>query len=89
MDDKAPLPGIGVSLRDLLTNVWVKQLYLTYTKVTTSEVTEHIFKWGFRSQQQISKMLILEFVCSIFGDNMKPKNWKIQYQEAMNQAEIN
>lgn len=89
VDDKNPLPELGATIRELLTSVWVKQLYLQYRKETSNEVTEHFFRWGFRAEKQFSKMLILDFVCRIFGDNMKPKSWKLQYSEAQQQQQEN
>jgi hypothetical protein len=85
VDDKNPLPEIGVPIRELVTSVWVKQLYLQYQRVTANEITEHYFSWGFRAKRQFSKTLLLKFVCKVFGGGMTPSSWKLLNIEAQQQ----
>lgn len=84
VEAKNQLSYVGHSIRDLLTSVWTKQLYLQHTKNNTGETSEYVFQWGFRSFQQFDKLEILNFVCEMYGGNMKPTAWKLQHLDATN-----
>ncbi len=69
----------GITIKKLLTELWVRQLYLKYQKISRSEPIAHEFKWGFRADKEFSKMDILRFVCDIFADGTQPEFWRTQY----------
>ncbi len=72
----------------MLTELWVRQLYLKYIKIERSEPIAHEFKWGFRAEKEFNKMDIIKFVCSVYGDNSEPNYWRNQYQIAINEQNI-
>ncbi|XP_006898943.1 PREDICTED: melanoma-associated antigen D2-like [Elephantulus edwardii] len=78
-------PGVHHSLfgdvKKLITDEFVKQKYLDYTRVPNSSPPEYEFFWGLRSYYETSKMKVLKFACKV--QKKDPKEWAAQYREAM------
>ncbi|KAM9180597.1 melanoma-associated antigen D2 isoform 1-T7 [Dugong dugon] len=78
-------PGVHHSLfgdvKKLITDEFVKQKYLDYTRVPNSNPPEYEFFWGLRSYYETSKMKVLKFACKV--QKKDPKEWAAQYREAM------
>lgn len=78
-------PGIHHSLfgdvKKLITDEFVKQKYLDYSRVPNSNPPEYEFFWGLRSYYETSKMKVLKFACKV--QKKDPKEWAAQYREAM------
>ena len=79
----------GITVKKMLTELWVRQLYLKYQKIPRSETNAHEFKWGFRADKEFSKMDVLKFVCDIFADGVQPEFWKTQYASAQHDSHTN
>ncbi|XP_075041045.1 non-structural maintenance of chromosomes element 3 homolog [Mixophyes fleayi] len=67
-------------VKKLLTDEFVKQKYLEYTKIPHTDPMEYEFRWGPRAFKETSKMKILEFVSKI--QQKDPKSWVTQYRDA-------
>ena len=67
----------------------VKEGYLEYELIKGIEPPTHKFKSGYRSQLEISKISILEFVCQVYGGSCRPNEWSAQYSDAVKDAENN
>lgn len=71
-------------VKKLVTEEFVKQKYLEYTRLPHTDPPEFELRWGPRSVKEISKLRILEFVAKI--QNKSPKSWMSQYNEANAEA---
>ncbi|XP_030049895.1 non-structural maintenance of chromosomes element 3 homolog isoform X1 [Microcaecilia unicolor] len=71
-------------LKKLVTEEFVRQKYLEYTRIPHTEPVEYEFRWGPRAVKETSKMKILEFVSKI--QNKDPQSWVTHYKEAMDEA---
>jgi len=62
----------------------VKEGFLEYTQIPGYDIPQFKFKSGYRSDLEITKKSILDFVCSVHGgiDVCKPEEWSVQYAEA-------
>lgn len=67
-------------VRKLVTDEFVKQKYLEYSKIPHTDPPEYEFRWGLRAFKETSKMKILEFVSKI--QQKDPKSWITQYKDA-------
>nr|XP_035148484.2 melanoma-associated antigen D2-like [Callithrix jacchus] len=78
-------PGIHHSLfgdvKKFITDEFVKQKYLDYARVPSSNPPEYEFYWGLRSYYETSKMKVLKFACKV--QKKDPKEWAAQYREVM------
>ncbi|XP_076448316.1 non-structural maintenance of chromosomes element 3 homolog [Babylonia areolata] len=72
-------------VKKLVTNEFVKQGYLEFTKLPNSEQTTYEVRWGQRAKLETSKMQILKFVSLIYGK--EPEQWTTQYQDAKNNTQ--
>lgn len=79
MESNKKLSPLNYTLRQLLTNVWVKQLYLEYCKAGESDDQYNIFGWGFRSECEINKKALLSFVSSTYDAHLSPETWHEQF----------
>lgn len=79
----------GVTLRKLVCEVWVRQLYLKYSKIEKSDPLAHEFQWGLRAEKEFTKMDILKFVCRMFNDGSEPHHWRPQYEIALQEMQSN
>ena len=69
-------------MKELLTQIWVRQQYLKQTKKAVTENVESFYEWGNRAHAEVDKMQLLKWVCEVYGD-CEPKTWKKQYKEAL------
>ncbi|OWJ99293.1 MAGEB16 [Cervus elaphus hippelaphus] len=69
----------------LITSDLVKEKYLEYQQVPTSDPPRYEFLWGPRAHAEVNKMKLLEFLAKIHGTN--PKSFPSQYQEALRDEE--
>nr|XP_033777238.1 non-structural maintenance of chromosomes element 3 homolog isoform X1 [Geotrypetes seraphini] len=68
-------------LKKLVTEEFVRQKYLEYTRIPHTEPVEYEFRWGPRAFKETSKINILKFVSKI--QNKAPESWVTHYKEAM------
>ncbi|CAG2115712.1 unnamed protein product [Medioppia subpectinata] len=73
----------NTTLKKLLTEVWVRQMYVKYEKIAGSDPITHEFKWGFRAENEFNKLDVLKFVCNVFADGSQPEFWRTQYTAAI------
>ncbi|XP_007422261.1 non-structural maintenance of chromosomes element 3 homolog isoform X1 [Python bivittatus] len=71
-------------VKKLVTEEFVRQKYLEYTRLPHTDPPEFQFKWGPRAFKETSKKQILQFVAKI--QNQSPKSWMGQYNEAEAEA---
>ncbi|KAB0344676.1 hypothetical protein FD754_021602 [Muntiacus muntjak] len=69
----------------LITSDLVKEKYLEYQQVPTSDPPRYEFLWGPRAHAEVNKMKLLEFLAKIHGTN--PKSFPSQYEEALRDEE--
>jgi len=85
IDSNKKLSPLNYTLKQLMTNIWVKQLYLEYNKVAENDDPHNVFDWGFRASQEVDKMALLTYVPSIYDPEVSPETWHEQYALAQNQ----
>ncbi|NP_001016930.1 NSE3 homolog, SMC5-SMC6 complex component [Xenopus tropicalis] len=73
-------------VKKLITEEFVKQKYLEYSKVLHTDPVEYEFRWGQRAFKETSKMQVLEFVSKI--QQKDPKSWTTQYKDAQEQTQV-
>ena len=86
VDGKEKFGPLRYTLRQLLTNVWVKQLYLEYYKDPDSVAGEEkvcLFNWGFRSECEVDKKSLLTFVSRVYDAHPQIETWHEQYDAAL------
>ncbi|CAL8366851.1 unnamed protein product [Lota lota] len=71
-------------VKKLVTDEFVRQRYLEYTKIPHTEPVKYEFSWGQRAEVEISKLKILKFLGELH--NQDPQRWSQQYKEATGQA---
>ncbi|XP_067880367.1 necdin-like 2 [Heterodontus francisci] len=71
-------------VKKLITEEFVKQKYLDYSRVPHTDPLEYEFRWGPRASRETSKLKVLEFVAKMH--NQDPKTWATQYKEAQQEA---
>lgn len=67
-------------VRKLVTEEFVRQKYLDFTRIPHSDPAEHEFRWGPRAQLELSKPRVLEFVGELYSQD--PRSWSQRYREA-------
>ncbi|XP_062975515.1 non-structural maintenance of chromosomes element 3 homolog [Elgaria multicarinata webbii] len=67
-------------VKKLVTEEFVRQKYLEYTRLPHTDPPEYEFRWGPRAAKETSKKQILQFVAKI--QNKTPKTWMSQFNEA-------
>ncbi|KAM9855350.1 necdin-like 2 [Aulostomus maculatus] len=67
-------------VKKVITDEFVRQRYLEYVRIPHTEPVEHEFRWGQRSNMEVSKAQILEFMGQLHGQD--PQGWSQQYREA-------
>ncbi|XP_062916595.1 necdin-like 2 [Mobula hypostoma] len=72
-------------VKKLITEEFVKQKYLDYSRIPHTDPAEYEFRWGPRAAQETSKMKVLEFVAKMHSEQ-DPKTWATQYKEAQLEA---
>ncbi|XP_013791154.1 non-structural maintenance of chromosomes element 3 homolog [Limulus polyphemus] len=81
-----PHPLFG-DIKKLVTQEFVRQQYMEYTRIPGSDPALYEFRWGPRAELELSKKELLEFVCYLYGNNMKPEQWTSQYQDVLRSEE--
>ncbi|KAK8739338.1 hypothetical protein OTU49_003587 [Cherax quadricarinatus] len=89
--------GIDLTSRDahpvygnvskLINQDFVKQRYLAITQDTTTDPPSREYRWGERAQHELSKRDLLELVCKIYGQNMRPEIWTSQWRTIQREEE--
>lgn len=79
IDSKDPHPVFG-NVNKLITQDLVKQCYLNVSFDRSIDPPSKEFRWGPRAHMEISKKHMLELVCKIYGDNMRPEMWASQWK---------
>jgi len=79
IDSKDPHPIFG-NVNKLIMQDLVKQCYLSINYDKTTDPPTKEFRWGPRAHQEITKKHMLELVCKIYGDNMRPEMWASQWK---------
>uniref|UniRef100_A0A3Q2CK94 Necdin-like 2 n=1 Tax=Cyprinodon variegatus TaxID=28743 RepID=A0A3Q2CK94_CYPVA len=67
-------------VRKVVTEEFVRQRYLEYTRIPHTEPIEYEFRWGHRADMEVSKAQILEFMGQLHEQD--PRSWSQQYREA-------
>ncbi|XP_045912147.1 necdin-like 2 [Micropterus dolomieu] len=67
-------------VKKVVTDEFVRQRYLEYVRIPHTEPVEHEFRWGQRSEIEVSKAKILEFMGELHEQD--PQSWRQQYREA-------
>ncbi|XP_038165341.1 necdin-like 2 [Cyprinodon tularosa] len=67
-------------MRKVVTEEFVRQRYLEYTRIPHTEPIEYEFRWGHRADMEVSKAQILEFMGQLHEQD--PRSWSQQYREA-------
>ncbi|XP_059912243.1 necdin-like 2 [Gadus macrocephalus] len=75
-------PEFG-DVKKLVTDEFVRQRYLEYTKVPHTEPVKYVFTWGQRAEVEVSKIKILEFLGELHSQD--PQHWSQQYKDASSQ----
>lgn len=86
VDSKQKFGSFHHTLRQLLTSVWVKQLYLEYYKDPDSvagEESTFLFNWGFRAECEVNKMALLTFVSQVYDTHVQIESWHEQHDSAL------
>lgn len=71
------------NVKDCIT-LFIKQKYLKTEEDATNKKLN--YTWGVRSEKEISKLKVLEFVCKMFN-GAPPEKWEYQYSVAQKQFE--
>jgi len=69
-------------VKKLITNEFVRQMYLEQTKVPNSDPPQFEYRWGQRANVETSKRKILEFVTQLYGKS-DIGVWKSQFQDML------
>ncbi|XP_028398234.1 non-structural maintenance of chromosomes element 3 homolog [Dendronephthya gigantea] len=69
----------------LITVEYVKQMYLDRKKVITGDTATYEYRWGVRSQHEITKRQVLEFVAQVYGTEVQA--WTAKYKEVVQEEE--
>lgn len=86
VDDKHKFGPLHYTLKQLLTGLWVRQLYLEYSKDPDSVAGEepvYLFNWGFRAQCEVNKKALLTFVSQVYDAHVQIETWHEQYDLAL------
>lgn len=74
-------PFFGSNIKKLVTETFVKQLYLNKTKSEKDAVENEVFySWGYRSELEFPKKDVLDAVSKLL--NKPPKHFVMQYMQA-------
>ncbi|XP_014878402.1 necdin-like 2 [Poecilia latipinna] len=71
-------------VRKVITDEFVRQRYLEYVRIPHTEPVEYEFRWGQRSDMEVSRAQILEFMGQLHEQD--PRSWTQQYREAHSAA---
>ncbi|XP_077985684.1 non-structural maintenance of chromosomes element 3 homolog isoform X2 [Glandiceps talaboti] len=70
-------------VKRLLTQEFVRQMYLEHNRVINSDPPAYQFCWGQRALKETTKRKVLEFVTKMYGKDMQVESWKSQYKEVL------
>ncbi|XP_070193563.1 non-structural maintenance of chromosomes element 3 homolog isoform X2 [Littorina saxatilis] len=72
-------------VKKLVTQEFVKQAYLEFTKLPNAEQPVFEVRWGQRAKLETTKLQILKFVSLMYSKD--PSQWTSQYQDAKDATE--
>ncbi|XP_067931435.1 non-structural maintenance of chromosomes element 3 homolog [Watersipora subatra] len=78
LDYEKPDNEVFGDVKKLVTQEFVQQGYIVYSKLPETDPAKYEFKWGTRAQLLTTKDDVLSFVCQIY-DQMEMFEWPIQY----------
>ncbi|XP_054155130.1 non-structural maintenance of chromosomes element 3 homolog [Oppia nitens] len=81
-------PSNNVTIKKMMTEQWVRQLYLKYDRMDGSDPITHEFRWGVRAEHEFKEIDILQFVCNIYNDSSKPEDWRSQYDKCQQHNDL-
>ncbi|XP_045599352.2 non-structural maintenance of chromosomes element 3 homolog isoform X1 [Procambarus clarkii] len=84
LDSKEVHPAFG-NISKLINQDFVRQKYLEITQDTTADPPTREYRWGERAHHELSKKDVLELVCKVYGNNMRPQTWTTQWRVAQGQ----
>lgn len=67
-------------VKKLITQEFVRQGFINYTRLPNTEPVQFEYTWGPRAQAETTKGMVLQFVCEVYGD-VEPSDWKSQYND--------
>ncbi|KAM9344285.1 necdin-like 2 isoform 1-T2 [Pholidichthys leucotaenia] len=67
-------------IKKVVTDEFVRQRYLEYSRIPHTEPVEFEFRWGQRTDVEVSKAKILQLMGELHGQN--PQSWTQQFREA-------
>ncbi|XP_076022589.1 necdin-like 2 [Genypterus blacodes] len=67
-------------VKKAITDEFVRQRYLEFTRIPHTEPIEHEVRWGQRADEEVSKAKILEFMGQLY--DQEPQSWAQQYRDA-------
>ncbi|CAL4130466.1 unnamed protein product [Meganyctiphanes norvegica] len=85
IDSKDPHAIFG-NVNKLIMQDLVKQCYLSISFDKSTDPPSKEFRWGPRAHVEISKKHMLELVCKIYGDDMRPEQWASQWKVVQREA---
>ena len=71
------------SARKLVTEEFKRAGYLATEEVRTKDGVSLIFHWGEAAELAVDSAQLLEFVCNVWGDAIRPEDWPDQHQRAL------
>ncbi|XP_055912703.1 melanoma-associated antigen D2 [Eupeodes corollae] len=81
-------PYFGSNIKKLITDTFVKQLYLKKTKSDKDAIENELFyTWGYRSEEEFSKKDVLDAVSKLL--NKPAKQFVLQYLQANSDEAVN
>ncbi|XP_067930735.1 non-structural maintenance of chromosomes element 3 homolog [Watersipora subatra] len=78
LDYEKPDNEVFGDVKKLVTQEFVQQGYIVYSKLPETDPAKYEFKWGTHAQLLTTKDDVLSFVCQIY-DQMEMFEWPIQY----------
>lgn len=82
VDTKEVHPVFG-NVSKLIYQEFVKQKYIDITQDTATDPPTREYRWGERAHQELSKRNVIDLVCKVYGNNMRPEVWTSQWKIAL------
>lgn len=79
LDSKAPHPVFG-NIDRLFHQDLPKQCYLEITLDKAMDPPSREYRWGERAHLELPKKHVLELVCKVYDNNMRPEMWTSQWK---------
>ncbi|KAB7496072.1 Non-structural maintenance of chromosomes element 3-like protein [Armadillidium nasatum] len=81
VDSKENHPVLG-NVQKLIYQIMARQGYLEVIHNKDCDVPYKEIKWGGRAKLELNKKEIIQFVCKIYGEHIKPEMWIEQWKDA-------